>query len=81
MGDIPVGGTAWLEREADRLHHILLGVWDDPLGLIQKFRIFFFKIIFIVEDDLLFRVFAEEFIDGSPQALQNVDQGWQWKEK
>ena len=74
MWIIRIGGPACLDRDKDPLHHILLGIRDDPFNRLLKLIVFLFKEIALMEDHLcIFRIIKKGFEIRS-QTLQDIDQ-------
>ena len=44
MGVVWIGAAARCKRQADGLHNVFLGVWNDPFGFVAVFFVQLFKV-------------------------------------
>ena len=74
MRTVLVSASARLQGDAQRLHHILLGIRNDPLGFVPKV-VDLFKIIRIIENNLRVLFIIKELPQIRSQGLENIHQG------
>ncbi len=74
MRDIGFCLTSGRQLQENRLHHIALGIGDDPPDILPLLLILFREKILFAKNDLFFFIVAEKFLEIGSKALQNIDQ-------